>query len=96
MGALRQEISKLSMVCSTFSRSRWSVIRSASLSKGDTSKKRPSLHLHKVPTRSNRVSPQTIQTAHILNVPWAFFYISVFKSFMWINFGVLQVEWAHH
>jgi hypothetical protein len=32
------------------------------LSKGGTSKKRPSPHLHKVPTRSNKVSPRTSQT----------------------------------
>jgi hypothetical protein len=63
-GAPRQEISKWSTVCSTFSRSGWSVVRSASLSKGGTSKKRPSPHLHKVPTRSNKVSPRTFQ-----NVP---------------------------
>jgi hypothetical protein len=35
------------------STSGWGVIRSASLAKGGTSKKRPSPHLHKVPTRSN-------------------------------------------
>jgi hypothetical protein len=35
----RQEISKWSTVCSTFSRSGWSVVRSASLAKGGTSKK---------------------------------------------------------
>jgi hypothetical protein len=46
-GAPRQEISKCSTVCSTFSRSTWSVVRSASLAKGGTYKKRPSLHLHK-------------------------------------------------
>jgi hypothetical protein len=45
-GAPRQEISKWSTVCSTFSRSGWSVVRSASLAKGGTSKKRPSPHLH--------------------------------------------------
>jgi hypothetical protein len=45
------------------SRSGWSVVRSASLDKGGTSKKRPSLHLHKVPTRSNKLSPRTLQTA---------------------------------
>jgi hypothetical protein len=33
-GAPRQEISKCSTVCSTFSRSGWSVVRSASLAKG--------------------------------------------------------------
>jgi hypothetical protein len=52
-GALRQEISK----CSVFSRSGCSVVRSASLAKGGTSKKRPSPHLHKVLTWSNKVSP---------------------------------------
>jgi hypothetical protein len=46
-----------------FSRSGWSVVRSASLAKESTSKKRPSPHLHKVPTRSNKVSPRTLQTA---------------------------------
>jgi hypothetical protein len=47
-GAPRQESYKWSTVCSTFSRSGWSVVRSA---KGGTLKKRPSPHLHKVPTR---------------------------------------------
>jgi hypothetical protein len=61
-GAPGQEISKWSTVCSTFSRSGWSVVRSASLAKGGTSKKRPSPHLHKVPTRSNNVSPRTSRT----------------------------------
>jgi hypothetical protein len=61
-GAPRQEISTWSTVCSTFSISGWSVARSASLPKGGTSKKIPSLHLHKVPTRSNNVSPRTFQT----------------------------------
>jgi hypothetical protein len=36
-GAQRQEISKWSTVCSTFLRSGWSVVRSASLAKGGTS-----------------------------------------------------------
>jgi hypothetical protein len=44
-GALRQEILKLSMVCSMFLRSGWSIVRSASLAKEGTSKKRPLLHL---------------------------------------------------
>jgi hypothetical protein len=61
-GAPRQDISKWSAVCSTFSRSGWSVVRSASLAKGGTSKMRPSPHLHKVTTRSNKVSPRTFQT----------------------------------
>jgi hypothetical protein len=34
----------------------------SSLSKGGTSIKRPSPHLHKIPTRSNKVSPRTFQT----------------------------------
>jgi hypothetical protein len=38
-GAPRKEISKFSTVCITFSRSRWSIVRSASVAKGDTSKK---------------------------------------------------------
>jgi hypothetical protein len=62
-GAPRQEISNWSTVCSTFSRSGWSFIRGASLVKWGTSKKRPSPHLHKVPTRSNKASPRTFQTA---------------------------------
>jgi hypothetical protein len=62
-GASRQEISKWSTVCSTFSRNGRSVVRSASLANGGTSKKRPSPHLHKVPTRSNKVSPRNFQMA---------------------------------
>jgi hypothetical protein len=62
-GIPRQEISKWSTVCSTFSGSGFSVVRSATLAIGGTSKKRPSPHLHKVPTRSNKVSQQTLQTA---------------------------------
>jgi hypothetical protein len=65
-GTPRQEISKWSTVCSTFTRSGWSVVRSASLAKGGTSKKRPSPHLHKVPTRSNKVSSRTLQTALVI------------------------------
>jgi hypothetical protein len=49
--ASRQDILKLSTVCSTFSRSGWSIVRSASLAKGGTSKKRPSPHLHKILTQ---------------------------------------------
>jgi hypothetical protein len=59
-GAPGQEISKWSTVCSTFSRSGWSVVRSASFAKGGTSKKRPSPHLNKVPTRSNKMNPRTL------------------------------------
>jgi hypothetical protein len=65
-GGPRQEISKWSMVYSTFSRSGWSVIRSASLAKEYTSKNRPSPHLHKVLTQSNKVSPRTLQKALVV------------------------------
>jgi hypothetical protein len=47
-GVPRLEIWKWSTVCSTFSISGWSVVISASLARGDTSKKRPSPHLHEV------------------------------------------------
>jgi hypothetical protein len=60
-GAPRQEISKRSTVCSTFPRSGWSVV-SSSLAKGGSLIKIPSPHLHKVPTRSNKLSPRTFQT----------------------------------
>jgi hypothetical protein len=53
-------------VCSTFSGSGWSFVRSASLAKGGTSKKGTLPHLHKVPTRSDKMSPRTFQTALIL------------------------------
>jgi hypothetical protein len=61
-GARKQEISKWSTVCSTFSRSGWSVVRNTSLAKGGTSEKRPLSHLYKVPTLSNKVCPRTFQT----------------------------------
>jgi hypothetical protein len=46
----------------------YSVIRSASFAKEGTSKKRPSPHLHKVPTRNNRVNPRTLQTALVSSI----------------------------
>jgi hypothetical protein len=48
-----------------FTRCVWSVERSASFSKEGTPKKRPSPHLHVVPTRSSKVSPRTFQSALI-------------------------------
>jgi hypothetical protein len=54
------------MVRSTFSRSGWNIVRSALLAKGGTLKKRPLLHLHKVPIWSNKVSPRNFQVALIL------------------------------
>jgi hypothetical protein len=53
-GALRQETVKWLTVCSTFSRSGWNIVRSASLAKGGTSK-----------VKSNKVSPWTLQMALI-------------------------------
>jgi hypothetical protein len=91
-GAPRQEISKWPMVCSTFSRSGWSVVRSALLAKRGTSKKRPSLHLHKVPTWSNKVSPWTFQMAliHLFPHPYDMFiecylYTLIIFSYMCSN-----------
>jgi hypothetical protein len=69
-GVPRQEIWKWSTVCSTFSRSGWSIVRSASLAKGRTSERRPSPHLHNVPTQSNKVSQRTLQTALVYT--WAY------------------------
>jgi hypothetical protein len=57
------------MIYSTFLRSEWSIVRSELLAKGGTLEKRPSLHLHKVLTLSNKVSPQTLQT---FLVQWMF------------------------
>jgi hypothetical protein len=51
-----------------FSRSGWSVLRIVLLAKGGTLKKRPSLHLHRVLTQSNKASPRTFQTA-VVAVP---------------------------
>jgi hypothetical protein len=53
--AINFEVSRLS-------RRGW-IVRSASLANGCSSKKRPSPHLHKVPTRSKKASPRTLQTA---------------------------------
>jgi hypothetical protein len=60
----RQETSKWSTVCSTGSW--WSIVRSASFAKRGTSKKRPSPHLHRVPARSNKLIPGTLQTVLVL------------------------------
>jgi hypothetical protein len=81
-GAPRQEISKWSTVCSTFSRSGWSVVRSASLAKGGTSKKRPSLYLHKVPTRSNKVRPRTFHTSRVCNTLSDYKYCVFFSEYL--------------
>jgi hypothetical protein len=60
------EARNFEVICITFLRSGLSIVRSASLAKGGTLKKRPSLHLHKVLTQSNKVNPQTLQMALIL------------------------------
>jgi hypothetical protein len=54
-----------------FSRSGWSVVRSVSLAKGGTSKKRPSSHFHKIPTQRNNMSPLTFQMALVLLIEGA-------------------------
>jgi hypothetical protein len=46
-----------------FRGSGWCIVRSISLAKGGTLKKGPSPHLHKVPTRRNKVGPRTFQMA---------------------------------
>jgi hypothetical protein len=61
-GSSKANISKWSTVYSTFSRNGWSGVGSASLAKRGTSKKRLPSHLYKVPTRSNKMSPRTLQT----------------------------------
>jgi hypothetical protein len=97
-GAPRQEISKWSTVCSMFWRSGWSVVRSASLAKGGTSKKRPSSHLHRVPSRSNKVIPRILQAALVFYfMPLCFnnfTFISCFSLFArYVFTGVkIQVE----
>jgi hypothetical protein len=53
----------------TFSRSGWSVVRSASFVKGGTSKKRPLPHLHKATNQSNKVSSRTFQTSLVYDAP---------------------------
>jgi hypothetical protein len=58
-GAPRQEILKWStvwMVCSTFWRSGWNIVKGSLLAKGHTLKKTLSLHLHEVLTWSNKVN----------------------------------------
>jgi len=47
----------LKMTITPFLRSEWSIVRSALLAKGGTSKKRLLPHLHKVLTQSNKKSP---------------------------------------
>jgi hypothetical protein len=57
---------KLAANCCTSLRGGWSVVRNASLSKGGTLENRPSLHLHKVPTRNNKVNPRIFQTVLVI------------------------------
>jgi hypothetical protein len=66
-GAPRQEISKWLMVCSTFLKSRWSIVRSASLAKEDTLKKET---IAAPPQSSSSVSPRTFQTTVVLVNKW--------------------------
>jgi hypothetical protein len=85
-GAPRKEISKLSAVCSTFSRSGWSVVRNTSLAKRGTPKKRPSPHLHKVPSRSNKVIPWILQMALVY---WLFcFCVSILLTLKFYRLAI--------
>jgi hypothetical protein len=69
-----------------FSRSGWSVLRSGSLAMGGTSKRRPSPHLHKVPTRSNKVSPRTFKTALINSLLlWTLEFVTVFTKVSYLE-----------
>jgi hypothetical protein len=70
-----------------FSRSGWSVVKSASLARGRISKKRQSPHLHKVPTRSNKMGPPTFQT-ELVRYDLRSSYSSYFLSFR--KFSVLN------
>jgi hypothetical protein len=99
-GVPRQGISKWSTVCSTFSRNGWSVVRSGSLAKGGTSKKRPSPHLHKVPTRCNRLNPRTLQTALVYKrmfdsqLLWSCTYLKC-RTFWLTRFEIVEFVWQH-
>jgi hypothetical protein len=68
----RPKMDSFKTTVTPFSRSGWNVVRSASLAKGGTSKRRPSPHLRKVPTRSSKMSPRTLQTTlvHSSSVIW--------------------------
>jgi hypothetical protein len=68
-GALRQEILKWSTVCNTFLRSGWSIVRSASLDKGGTLKKRLSPH-------STKFQLRVIRWVHILQ-KWPLYFFSI-------------------
>jgi hypothetical protein len=68
-------------------RSGWSVVRSASLAKGGASKKRPSPHLHKVPTRSNKMSPRTLQTALVYHLK-----MTLLDSYFCTSYGLRTIN----
>jgi hypothetical protein len=57
-------------VCSMFLISGWSIVRSTQLAKEGSSRKRLSLHLHKVPSQSNKVSPWTLQMVLVCYKLW--------------------------
>jgi hypothetical protein len=82
-GAPMEGISRWSTLCSTFSGSGWSVVRSASLAKGSTSKNRPSPHLHKVPTRNNDVSPRNLLTALVFDQYYSLKFNTISRRNYW-------------
>jgi predicted DNA-binding protein (MmcQ/YjbR family) len=69
------------MVYSTFLGREWSIVRSALLAKGGTSKKRPSPHLHKVLNWNNKASSKTFQTTLIYSVIRASWCCSLYETF---------------
>jgi hypothetical protein len=73
-GAPRQKISKWSTVWSTFSRSGWSVVRSASLAKGGTLKTGRRRTSTTFRLGSHKVSRRTLQTALVLQMRLHDFY----------------------
>jgi hypothetical protein len=80
--------------CSTYSRSEWSVVRSASLAKGSTSKNRPSPHLHRVPARSNKVSPPIFQTALVLSTLDSGWFLPIISNWRCKNSANSECFWV--
>jgi hypothetical protein len=65
-------------------------VRSASLAKGGTSKKRLSLHLHKVLTQSNKVSHESSNFENGLHICPHHCILD------FTNFSQNPTQWSHH
>jgi hypothetical protein len=79
-------------------------VRNESLAKGGTSKERPSPHLHKVPTRSNKVIPQILQTFLVVtqselhwfeNVYVVVVVVVVVSLFLWFSQFCMNLIYSH-